>query len=81
MDIFHQSFLRNYLIKNYEIFDNFVFFLWKCYSLWWLRPGYVSFAHFLLYLGLWYCIMTVLYFGPVAFIRKFFLYCIVNALA
>ena len=26
-DIFHQSFLRNYLIKDYEIFDNFVFSL------------------------------------------------------
>ena len=23
MDIFHQSFLRNYLIKDYEIFNNF----------------------------------------------------------
>ena len=27
MDIFHQRFLRNYLIKKYEIFDNFVFSL------------------------------------------------------
>ena len=27
MDIFHLSFLRNYLIKDYEIFDNFVFSL------------------------------------------------------
>ena len=27
MDIFHQSFLGNYLIKDYEIFDNFVFSL------------------------------------------------------
>ena len=27
MDIFHQSFLRNYLIKDYEIFNNFVFSL------------------------------------------------------
>ena len=27
MDIFQQSFLRNYLIKDYEIFDNFVFSL------------------------------------------------------
>ena len=27
MDIFPQSFLRNYLIKDYEIFDNFVFSL------------------------------------------------------
>ena len=27
MDIFHQSFLRNYLILDYEIFDNFVFSL------------------------------------------------------
>ena len=27
MDIFHQSFLKNYLIKDYEILNNFVFFL------------------------------------------------------
>ena len=27
MDIFHQSFLRNYLIKDNEIFSNFVFSL------------------------------------------------------
>ena len=27
MDIFHQSFLGNNLIKDYEIFDNFVFSL------------------------------------------------------
>ena len=27
MDIFHQSFLRSYLIQDYEIFDNFVFSL------------------------------------------------------
>ena len=27
MDIFYQSFLRNYLIWDYEIFDNFVFSL------------------------------------------------------
>ena len=27
MDIFHQSFLRNYLIYDYKIFDNFVFSL------------------------------------------------------
>ena len=27
MDIFHQSFLRNYFIKDYEIFDNFVYSL------------------------------------------------------
>ena len=27
MDIFHQSFLSNYLIKDYEIFNNFVFSL------------------------------------------------------
>ena len=27
MDIYHQSFLRNYLILDYEIFDNFVFSL------------------------------------------------------
>ena len=27
MEIFHQSFLRNYLIKDYEIFNNFVFSL------------------------------------------------------
>ena len=27
MGIFHQSFLRNYLIQDYEIFDNFVFSL------------------------------------------------------
>ena len=27
IDIFHQSFLRNYLIKDYEIFNNFVFSL------------------------------------------------------
>ena len=26
-DIFHQRFLRNYLIKDYEIFNNFVFSL------------------------------------------------------
>ena len=26
-NIFHQSFLRNYLIKDYEIFNNFVFSL------------------------------------------------------
>ena len=27
LDIFHQGFLRNYLIYDYEIFDNFVFSL------------------------------------------------------
>ena len=27
MDIFHQTFLRNNLIQDYEIFDNFVFSL------------------------------------------------------
>ena len=27
MDIFHQSYLRNYLILDYEIFDTFVFSL------------------------------------------------------
>ena len=26
-DIFHQSFLRNYLIKDYDIFNNFIFSL------------------------------------------------------
>ena len=46
MDIFHQSFLRNYFIKNYEIFDNFVFSESVTTSDGY-RRGYVSFAHFL----------------------------------
>ena len=38
-----------YLINDYETFNALIilYFLWKCYNLWWLPPGYVSFAHFL----------------------------------
>ena len=49
MDMFHQSFLRNYLIKENEIFDNFVFFSESVTTSNGYRRGYVSFAHFLLY--------------------------------
>ena len=49
MDIFHQNFLRNYLIKHYEIFNNFIFSL-KVLQPLMATDGYVSFAHFLLYL-------------------------------
>ena len=48
MDIFHQSF-RNFLIWDYEIFDNFLFSESVTTSDGY-RRGYVSFAHFLLYL-------------------------------
>ena len=42
---FHESFLGNYLIKDYEIFNNLSFTTSDGY-----RRGYVRFAHFLLYL-------------------------------
>ena len=51
MDIFHESFLRNYFIKNYEIFDNFVFSLKVLQPLMATAGGYVSFAHFLFLLS------------------------------
>ena len=42
MDMFHQSFLRNYLIKEYEIFDNFVFFSESVTTSDGYHRGYVS---------------------------------------
>ena len=58
MDMFHQSFLRNYLIKEYEIFDNFVFFSESVTTSDGYRRGYVNFAHLLLY---FYCLFQYLH--------------------
>ena len=46
---FSQSFLRNYLIQDYEIFDNFVFPLMASAGGGGGGGVDVSFAHFLLY--------------------------------
>ena len=49
MDIFHQSFPRNYLIYDYEIFLTICLFSESVTTSDGYRRGYMSFAHFLLY--------------------------------
>ena len=49
--IFRQRTVHQYSVHSVAI-QHSLDFLWKCYNLWWLPPGYVSFAHFLLYLEL-----------------------------